>query len=111
MSGTECAMCGRQCRYADKRISLVTAYDGAGLPPAKELERFVPENWKIKNGMRTVALPALPTAKWLHNESASSGKNCYKICGDVWQDVSMEQVAASANPGNCADVVASNRER
>ena len=63
ISGFECALCGRQCRISAKRMSLDTAYDGAGLPPAKELERFVPDNWKIKNSMRTVALPALPTAK------------------------------------------------
>ena len=99
MSGFECALCGLQCRISAKRRSLDTAYDGKGLPPAKELERFVPESWRIRRGMQTVALPALPKAKWLHNESASSGKDCYKICGNVWKDVSMEQVAASANPG------------
>ena len=99
ISGTECAMCGRQCRYADKRTSLVTAYDGAGLPPAEELARYVPESWKILRGVQDVALPALPEAAWLHNESAASGRNCYKIVLAVWQDISTKQVAASANPG------------
>lgn len=46
MTGFECALCGVQCRNNSKRILIAKAFSGAGLPPAAELEKRLPADWR-----------------------------------------------------------------
>ena len=92
-----CALCGVAIKGKPK--DLAKSYEGMGLPPAEAIRRLASDGYvnslsrRVK-GRGREDLPCRPDSGFLHDESASSGKSCYREVLDVWHVLGEEKVRA-----------------